>query len=426
MEDSDKIKLSSTAVLALKIFQDLNRAESQSDAIDSILREIKKHVGVSATAIRIRKGNDFPYYFYDGFHEAHIETESSLCKLTEDGNPVVDSSGEPLLSCLCGRVLQGKTDPSQPFFTTGGSFWTNNTDRLLEVTQPEYLGETRNVCNAEGYMSVALIPLKSIKGVIGLLQLNDEKPDRFTPELIEFLEGLGESIGIALARLDEEKQRTALQSEREKLLHRYQLRIKELDCLYKIGKLQENQDLTTEETLDLIVGLLPGSLQYPDIAVAGLTIEDEVFSSPGYRPAPRRYSALVQSYGVVVGKLEIGYLEEKAEEFRGPFLEEEVKLVNLVAETISRMLERKKSGDWRRELNRYALILNEEEMRHITKLVLEDMAIGEMDREEYNIKDVPEDSTQSIESYMTLQFNLELNRNLIMKLQNLLSADETI
>ena len=121
-----------------------------------------------------------------------------------------------------------------------------------------------------------------------------------------------------------------------------------------------------------------------------------------------------------------GYLEERAEEFRGPFLDEEVKLVNLVAETISRMLERKKSGDWRREFNRYALILNEEEMRHITKLVLEDMAIGEMDREEYNIKDVPEDSTQSIESYMSLQFNLELNRNLIMKLQNLLSADETI
>ena len=419
-------KLSNISELALNIFQALNRAESQPEAIDRILLEIKDHMGVSATAIRIREGNDYPYYFYDGFHETHIESETILCELTEDGNPVVASSGEPFLACLCGRVLQSRVDPSLPFFTEGGSFWTNNTDRLLKVAKSEELGDTRNVCNAEGYMSVALIPIRDTNGVIGLLQLNDEKPDKFTPELIEVLERLGESIGIALARLEEENSRRVLESEQKKLLHKYQLRIKELDCLYKISKLQENQDLTTGEILDLIVNLLPGSLQYPEIAVARLTVQDDTFNSPRFKVTNSRYSALIQNYGVIVGKLEIGYLEEKAEEFKGPFLEEEVKLVNLISETISRMLERKKSGAWKRELNRYALILNDVEIRHITKLVLEDMAIGEMDREEYNIKDIPIDSTQSIDSYMVLQFNLELNRNLIMKLQNLLSSDELI
>lgn len=396
----------------------MNRADTQSEAIDWILHEIKDHTGVSATAIRLEDDGDYPYYFFDGFSDTHLEIENSLCD-AHLGNGMQ-------LACMCGRVIAGDTDPSLPFFTNGGSFWSNNTDNLLKESTVEELGETRNVCNAEGYMSVALIPLKSTEGVIGLLQLNDERPDRFSLELIEILERLGESIGIAMARLDEEEERKALEKERENLLYRYQLRIKELDTLYRVSKLQENPDLTIDEILNLIVDLLPNSTQYPEIAVARLSIEEKMYDSKDYKSSPHRYSALIQNYGVVVGKLVIGYLEERPKEYKGPFLEEEVKLVNLVAESVSRMLERKQAGDWRKSIDKYALILNDSEMRHITKLVLEDMAIGEMDREEYNIDDLPDGTTQTIDSYMALQYNLELNRNLIIKLQNLLSSDEPI
>ncbi len=415
-EEDDR--LSSILELTLDIFQQLNRAETHSDAIDWILHEIKDHIRVSATAIRLEDDGDYPYYFFDGFSDTHIEIENSLC----DENM---KNGTPL-ACMCGRVIQENTDSSLPFFTKGGSFWSNNTDNLLSVATVEELGGTRNVCNAEGYLSVALIPLKSTAGVIGLLQLNDERPDRFSLEMIEILERLGESIGIALARIDEEEERKVLEKERERLLYNYQLRIKELDTLYRVSKLQENPDLTIDDILNLIVDLLPDSTQYPEIAVTRLSIEDKVYDSKGYQSTPHRYSALIQNYGAVVGKLIIGYLEEKPKEYKGPFLEEEVKLVNLVAESISRMLERKQAGDWRKSIDKYALILNDSEMRHITKLVLEDIAIGEMDREEYNIDDLPDGTTQTIDSYLSLQYNLELNRNLIIKLQNLLRSDEPI
>lgn len=402
-------------MLTLDIFKHLNRAETQSEVIDMILHEIKKHIGVSATAIRLEDDGDYPYYFYDGFSDTHIEMESCLC-----------SENTAQLACICGRVLMGNIDPSLPFFSEGGSFWSNNTDKLLQNTSSEILGETRDVCNAEGYLSVALIPLRDAKGIIGLLQLNDENPDKFTPEMIHFLEGLGESIGVALARLEEEEHRKKLEKEREQLLHKYQLRIKELDCLYKISKLQENLDLTSGEIINLIVNLLPGSTQYPEVAVARVSFENQMYDSEDFKLPVQRYSALIQNYGFVVGKLMIGYFEERPEEYNGPFLDEEVKLVNLVSETISRMIERKTSGEWRRSIDKYALVLNDEEIRHITKLVLEDMAIGEMDREEYNISDVPEASTQSMDSYMALSFNLELNRGLIIKLQNLLNINEKI
>ena len=408
-------RILSTEELPLDIFKLLNRATTQSEAIDQILHKIKDHFNVSATAIRLEDNGDYPYYFYDGFSDTHIEMESYLC-----------DSGKGHLSCICGRVLMGNTDPNLPFFTENGSFWSNNTDNLLQTNGVEELLQTRNVCNAEGYLSVALVPLRSSSGIIGLLQLNDEKPDMFSPEIIGFLEKLGESIGIALARLDEEEDRRDLEKERERLLHQYQLRIKELDCLYKISKLQENQDLTTEEILNLIVNLLPGSTQYPEVAVARLSLENKVYNSQGYAETPYRYSALIQNYGVIVGKLLIGYLEERPSEYNGPFLEEEIKLVNLVSETISRMIERRTSGEWRKGIDKYALVLNDDEIRHITKLVLEDMAIGEMDREEYNISDLPDESIQTMESYMSLQFNLEVNRALIIKLQNLLKVDEVV
>ncbi|MCB2173043.1 GAF domain-containing protein, partial [archaeon] len=209
-------KIISTEKLSLDIFKLLNRTTTQSEAIDQILHKIRDHFEVSATAIRLEDNGDYPYYFYDGFSDIHIEMESYLC-----------DSGNGHLACVCGRVLMGNTDPSFPFFTENGSFWSNNTDNLLETNGVEELGETRNVCNAEGYLSVALIPLRSSSGIIGLLQLNDEKPDRFSPETISFLERLGESIGIALARLDDEEDRRGLEKERERLLHQYQLRIKE-------------------------------------------------------------------------------------------------------------------------------------------------------------------------------------------------------
>ena len=62
----------------------------------------------------------------------------------------------------------------------------------------------RNRCNGEGYESVALIPISTGNEIIGLLQLNDHRPDQFAPELIRSLETLCAAIGSALARKEAE------------------------------------------------------------------------------------------------------------------------------------------------------------------------------------------------------------------------------
>ena len=48
--------------------------------------------------------------------------------------PTRDCEGRTVLACMCGKVIRGKFQPSEPFFTEDGSFWTNSTTELLAST----------------------------------------------------------------------------------------------------------------------------------------------------------------------------------------------------------------------------------------------------------------------------------------------------
>lgn len=186
--------------LVIRILTLLSRHISSTEAIHELLRMVKDFTGFEAVGIRLRDGDDFPYFETRGFPGYFVEEESSLCSRTEAGEIIRDWAGNPVLECMCGNVISGRTDPSLPFFTPGGSFWSNCTTELLASTsEKERQSRTRDRCNGEGYESVALIPLRSDNETIGLLQLNDSRKNCFTREMIEFFEGIGVSIGIVLA-----------------------------------------------------------------------------------------------------------------------------------------------------------------------------------------------------------------------------------
>ena len=193
-------------ILFIKALDLLNQATKKGDLIRKILYLLKEETEIEAVGIRLREGEDFPYFETKGFSEDFVEAERVLCARDQDGRIIRDAQGNTYLECMCGNIICGRTNPSLPFFTEDGSFWTNNTTKLLASTSEEdRQGRTRNRCNGEGYESVALIPLRSGDEIIGLLQLNDKKPDRFSLDRIKFFEGIGASIGIALARKQAEE-----------------------------------------------------------------------------------------------------------------------------------------------------------------------------------------------------------------------------
>ena len=180
----------------------LNTHVNEKDVIRKIMVFIQNYSGMEAVGIRLRKGEDYPYYVSSGFSDDFIEKENRLCSYNDFGDLIRDPNGDPLLECMCGNILCGRTNPARPFFTPGGSFMSNGTTELLaSTTEKERQARTRNRCNSSGYESVALIPLRSDKKIIGLLQLNDRRNNMFTPDVIRFYEEIGNSIGIALDRV---------------------------------------------------------------------------------------------------------------------------------------------------------------------------------------------------------------------------------
>ncbi len=199
--NSDYKQAEQWKLLNIRILDQINKSEAWKDCIDIILNEIKQFAGFEAVAIRLNEGEDFPYYLTKGFPAHFVEAEKYLCTRDSKGEIKRDSNGNPYIECMCGNIICGRTDDSKDFFTEGGSFWSNNTSKLLsETTDEDRQTRTRNRCNSEGYESVGLFPLRVGNEILGLLQINDMRPHQFTENNIKFFEEIGLSIGSAFSK----------------------------------------------------------------------------------------------------------------------------------------------------------------------------------------------------------------------------------
>lgn len=220
-ELDERRKEEATQQLVTEVLQVLNQASDTHSLVRRTLGLIKENTGFDAVGLRIREGEDCPYYEQVGFGEAFLKEENFLCERGGDGEIIRDEDGEVTLECTCGLVLSGRTDPSLPFFTEGGSCWTNRSSDLLAIA-PEDDPRThpRNRCIHDGYQSVALVPLRVDEGIIGLLQLNGRREGMLTLDFVHRLEGLATSIGLAITRRRVEE--ALRQSQQRILLHRRQ------------------------------------------------------------------------------------------------------------------------------------------------------------------------------------------------------------
>ncbi|MBI4975887.1 MAG: GAF domain-containing protein [Spirochaetes bacterium] len=221
----------------------INARNGKHELIQAVTMYLKEWSGCEAVGVRLKEGDDYPYFETRGFPSEFVKCESSLCTPDINGQLTRDSAGNPVLDCMCGNVLQERFDPSKNFFTTRGSFWSNGTTELLATTtDAERQARTRNRCNGEGYESVALVALRNGGETIGLIQINDHRKNRFTAEFIGMLERMADSLAVALTQRSVEK---ALR-ESEAMLQ----------CLWNISQyrakdMQDLLDFTLNESLAL-------------------------------------------------------------------------------------------------------------------------------------------------------------------------------
>ena len=98
-----------------------------------VIAALKTWTGFDAVAVRLKDGDDFPYFAQDGFPKDFLLTENTLIERGADGRVCRDKDGKVRLECTCGLVISGKTDPSEPFYTQNGSFAANDSSVLLDL-----------------------------------------------------------------------------------------------------------------------------------------------------------------------------------------------------------------------------------------------------------------------------------------------------
>ena len=178
--------------VSLRFLEIVHNYTDINSLLTAFVSEIKNYTGCEAVGIRVLDAaGGIPYQAYDGFRQQFYESESPLSIRTDH--------------CMCINVIKGDCNPKLPFYTAGGSFYMNHTTRFLATVSEEDKGHTRNVCNQEGYESVALIPIRWGDQILGLIHIADRRENMVPLELVEMLEKAAMQLGTAFERVKAEE-----------------------------------------------------------------------------------------------------------------------------------------------------------------------------------------------------------------------------
>ncbi len=118
------------------------------------------------------------------------------------------------------------------------------------------------------------------------------------------------------------------------LLHDLLERAKELNCLYKVDEILSRKGLDLAKAVEELIRVIPEGWQYPEQCTARIVVEGHVHQLPGFVETPWCLSADIVSEGETIGQVSVYYTEQKPELDEGPFLVEERRLINAIAERI--------------------------------------------------------------------------------------------
>ena len=158
------------------------------------------------------------------------------------------------------------------------------------------------------------------------------------------LQASEQQLRAANQQLDASNQQLrAGEEELRQLTHDLQDRVKELDCLYGLSRLDEQRDISIEQIFQGLVELIRPAWEYPEITAARIIFEGRQFKTANFRETAWSQSADIRVHGQKVGAIEVCYLQERPAIDEGPFLREETELLNALAERSGHITERRQA-----------------------------------------------------------------------------------
>lgn len=120
----------------------------------------------------------------------------------------------------------------------------------------------------------------------------------------------------------------------EQLLDSLNERAKELNCLYAVEEILRHRDATQAETCAAVVAAIPPGWQYPEICRARIIIGGQAHAAADFAESPWHWEAAIVVNDNPAGILQVYYTRLAPTANEGPFLKEEVRLINTIADRL--------------------------------------------------------------------------------------------
>ncbi len=144
--------------------------------------------------------------------------------------------------------------------------------------------------------------------------------------------------------------RKRAEEERKILLDDMEERVKEVTCLYEVANSIHQRNTLEEIFLD-VAGLIPPGWHHPDIARGKITFEDREYVVEPFEETEWKQASEIIVHGQPCGTVEVYYLEECRELDEGPFMKEERRLINALAQSLGEAVERKRAEEQLEQYN---------------------------------------------------------------------------
>lgn len=135
--------------------------------------------------------------------------------------------------------------------------------------------------------------------------------------------------------------KTKEKNNNHKITEQLRERVKELTCLYGIAKIVDKPDIKLDEILQDVAQLLPPAFLHPEAAFARIILSNRSYSTAGFNENFQKLAADIVVRGRKKGVIEVAYGKKESRRDIGPFLKEERKLLDTVAQQVSLIIERK-------------------------------------------------------------------------------------
>ncbi|MCP4701788.1 MAG: response regulator [Gammaproteobacteria bacterium] len=132
----------------------------------------------------------------------------------------------------------------------------------------------------------------------------------------------------------------------EKRTHDLNERVKELNCLYAVAELEERHN-SLAKIFQGVVDMIPNGWQYPACTFARIVLGEQEFKTANFKETLWMLRCAINVNGNAAGILETGYLQKQPDSDQGPFLREEVNLIEAIADRLGKAIERKRALEFK-------------------------------------------------------------------------------